>query len=76
DAVFGSGGGAAVAQVAGVDLLAQVPLELAVREQGDEGTPVVLSHPDSPAAEAFTRSASRLLSGLGLDSAAGASLHS
>jgi ATP-binding protein involved in chromosome partitioning len=76
DAVFGSGGGAAVALAAGVDVLAQVPLELAVREQGDAGTPVVLAHPDSPAAEAFTRTASRLLSGLGLGSAAGASLHS
>ncbi|MFP6663087.1 MAG: Mrp/NBP35 family ATP-binding protein [Deltaproteobacteria bacterium] len=74
DAVFGAGGGAAVAQAAGVEVLAQVPLEVAVREQGDDGTPIVLAHPESPAAEAFTRAASQLLLGLGLGSAAGASL--
>ncbi|PWJ56191.1 ATP-binding protein involved in chromosome partitioning [Quadrisphaera granulorum] len=54
--VFGSGGGAAVAERLSRDsgtpvpLLAQVPLDVAVREGGDAGTPVVLAAPDSPAA--------------------------
>ena len=54
--VFGSGGGATVAeslsQRLGTDvpLLAQVPMDVSLREGGDAGTPVVLSHPDSPAA--------------------------
>jgi ATP-binding protein involved in chromosome partitioning len=54
--VFGSGGGAAVAERlsrdsgAPVPLLAQVPMDVAVREGGDAGTPVVLAAPDSPAA--------------------------
>ena len=35
--------------------LGAVPLGMQVREGGDSGTPVVLSHPDSPQAEAFRR---------------------
>ncbi len=58
--IFGSGGGALVAErlseLLGTDvpLLAQVPLDVAAREAGDEGTPVVASDPDSPAATAFS----------------------
>jgi ATP-binding protein involved in chromosome partitioning len=54
--VFGSGGGAAVAErlakAVGQDvpLLGQVPLDVAVREGGDGGTPVVLTAPDAPGA--------------------------
>ncbi|WP_369070117.1 Mrp/NBP35 family ATP-binding protein [Kineococcus terrestris] len=54
--VFGSGGGEVVArnltQRLGQDvpLLAQVPMDVALREGGDEGLPVVLRDPDSPAA--------------------------
>jgi len=57
--IFGSGGGAAVAQSlstavgADVPLLGQIPLETAVREGGDVGVPIVLSHPQSPAALAL-----------------------
>ncbi len=54
--IFGSGGGQAVADSltrsigAPVPLLGQVPLDAGLREGGDNGTPVVLSDPDSPAA--------------------------
>ncbi|MCV2395418.1 Mrp/NBP35 family ATP-binding protein [Actinotalea sp. M2MS4P-6] len=57
--VFGSGGGEMVAAnlstVTGtsVPLLAQVPMQTSVRAAGDAGTPVVLSEPDSPAAQAL-----------------------
>jgi ATP-binding protein involved in chromosome partitioning len=51
--VFGQGGGARMAEAYGVPLLGSLPLELAIREQGDAGTPVVASHPDSAAARAF-----------------------
>ncbi len=57
--LFGSGGGQAVADSLAastgtrVPLLGQVPIDQRVREGGDEGTPVVLSHPDSPAARAY-----------------------
>jgi ATP-binding protein involved in chromosome partitioning len=57
--VFGAGGGATVAdnlsRLTGtaVPLLAQVPIETALREAGDTGTPVVLRSPDTPAAQAL-----------------------
>jgi len=64
--LFGSGGGAAVADAltassgATVPLLAQIPLDLALRAGGDDGHPVVLENPDSPAAAAITELARRL----------------
>nr|WP_205709756.1 P-loop NTPase [Kineococcus siccus] len=57
--VFGAGGGERVAASlsaqlgARVPLLGQVPMDIALREGGDGGVPVVLSHPDSPAAVAL-----------------------
>ena len=36
-----------------VPLLGQIPLDTMLREGGDSGTPVVLSHPDSAAAVAL-----------------------
>ncbi len=53
--LFGSGGGAdAAARLSEpgrpVPLLASIPLSVALREGGDAGLPVVLSHPDDPAA--------------------------
>jgi ATP-binding protein involved in chromosome partitioning len=59
-AIFGSGGGAALAEEAGVPLLAELPLELPVREGGDRGEPVVLSAPSSATARAFVALAERL----------------
>jgi len=62
--IFGAGGGVAEAQALGVPVLAQVPIEIAVREAGDAGTPVVLSAPDSAAARAFAAAAGALWAGL------------
>lgn len=64
--LFGSGGGQAVAdslsQSTGtsVPLLGQVPIDQQVREGGDEGLPVVLRAPDSPAAQALNQVADAL----------------
>ena len=58
--VFGQGGGAAEAERLGVPLLAEVPLDPAVRKSGDAGTPLVLAEPESPAAVALIRAAARL----------------
>jgi ATP-binding protein involved in chromosome partitioning len=49
--VFGSGGGDALAGELGVPLLGRVPLDPAIREQGDLGEPIVSAQPDSPAAQ-------------------------
>ena len=64
--VFGSGGGEAVADVltrmtgVPVPVLGQVPLDVRLRESGDAGTPLVLSHPDSPAARELMKIAEGL----------------
>ncbi len=64
--IFGSGGGQDVsdrltkAVGAKVPLLGQIPLDTAVREGGDNGTPIVLSHPETPAALALESVAQKL----------------
>jgi ATP-binding protein involved in chromosome partitioning len=64
--LFGSGGGAAVASSlstalgADVPLLGQIPLDPALRECSDAGTPFVLVRPDAPAAVALRSVADRL----------------
>ncbi len=63
---FGSGGGAVVAEAltraigAPVPLLGQVPMDTALREGSDEGVPLVLSAPDSPAAKVLRTVADQL----------------
>jgi len=59
-AVFGSGGGEALAAEAGVPLLGRIPLEAAVADGFDTGEPAVLG--DGPAAEAFKSAAQALSS--------------
>ncbi|MDR2973516.1 MAG: Mrp/NBP35 family ATP-binding protein [Propionibacteriaceae bacterium] len=64
--VFGVGGGEKVAasltERLGYDVpvLAQIPLEPDFRRDGDKGTPSVIAHADSPAAQAVTALAQRL----------------
>ncbi|GIJ32423.1 Mrp/NBP35 family ATP-binding protein [Verrucosispora sp. WMMD703] len=64
--IFGAGGGQTVADSltqtigAQVPLLGQVPLDTRVREAGDEGNPIVLAEPDSPASKALGQVADRL----------------
>jgi ATP-binding protein involved in chromosome partitioning len=52
-ALFGEGGGAALAADLGVPLLAQIPLVPAMRIGADEGRPVAVADPDGEAAKAF-----------------------
>ncbi|NLT25409.1 MAG: Mrp/NBP35 family ATP-binding protein [Microbacteriaceae bacterium] len=56
-ALFGEGGGAAVAERLDVPLLAQVPISTPLREAGDAGAPIVLAHPGDPAAIALREAA-------------------
>jgi ATP-binding protein involved in chromosome partitioning len=58
--IFGEGGGKAEAQRLGVPLLAEVPLETALRQSGDEGRPIVVGAPDSASAQAFVEMARKL----------------
>ncbi|MFJ5989899.1 Mrp/NBP35 family ATP-binding protein [Lentzea sp. NPDC092896] len=64
--IFGTGGGAAVAESltkaigSDVPLLGQVPLDPRLRENGDSGTPIVQAVPDSAAAQVLTGIATKL----------------
>ena len=57
ETIFGSGGGQEAANHLDVPLMAQVPLMPAMREGGDTGSPIVVSHPDSPAGVALREAA-------------------
>ena len=76
--IFGAGGGHTVANRlstllgADVPLLGQIPLDPALRTNGDEGTPVVVAAPESPAGAALADVASKLV--VRKDSLAGKSL--
>lgn len=50
EAIFGAGGGESMAGDAGVDLLGQLPLELRIREEVDNGRPTVVADPESTTA--------------------------
>jgi ATP-binding protein involved in chromosome partitioning len=66
--IFGSGGGQAVADTLGritgapVPLLGEIPIDIRLREAGDNGVPLVLSAPDSPAALELRRIADQIAS--------------
>ncbi|MEE3717859.1 Mrp/NBP35 family ATP-binding protein [Tumidithrix elongata RA019] len=51
--IFGSGGGAKTAAELDLPLLGCVPLEIGLREGGDRGIPITLSHPESASAKAL-----------------------
>jgi ATP-binding protein involved in chromosome partitioning len=53
--LFGTGGGEIVADRLAAPLLAQVPLDAALRSAGDEGRPVVIAQPTSGSARELTR---------------------
>jgi ATP-binding protein involved in chromosome partitioning len=51
--LFGSGGGEKIAEFAEAPLFGQVPIDVQVREWGDQGTPIVQAAPASTAGQAF-----------------------
>jgi len=60
-ALFGSGGGQAVADALGAPLLVQIPLVEAVREGADNGQPAVVSDKDGEVAHAFASLAEKIV---------------
>jgi ATP-binding protein involved in chromosome partitioning len=51
--IFSHGGGKAAAEKFGAPFLGEVPLDISIREGGDEGKPVVAQNTDSPVKKAF-----------------------
>jgi ATP-binding protein involved in chromosome partitioning len=58
--LFGQGGGARIEQEFGVPLLGQIPIEIAVREGGDGGTPITIAFPESLSAKALADIAGKI----------------
>ncbi|MEA2217870.1 MAG: ATP-binding protein involved in chromosome partitioning [Solirubrobacteraceae bacterium] len=56
-AIFGEGGGQALADELDVPLLGKIPLTMPLREQADAGTPLIFTDPDDPAAQAIRHAA-------------------
>ena len=64
--IFGHGGVRAAAARMELPFLGEVPIDLAIREGGDSGSPLVAAHPDSPQTKVFQGMADVLQARLGL----------
>ncbi len=51
--IFGEGGGERLAKDMGIPFLGSVPIDSRVRSGGDEGKPILVTYPESPAAAAL-----------------------
>lgn len=58
--IFGHGGAKREAERMGVDFLGEVPIEIAIRENSDAGTPITVSQPDSQSAANYREIAERI----------------
>jgi len=64
--IFGSGGGRKMAEELEIRFLGEVPIDTRVRVGGDEGSPIVASFPEAPAAMAFMTAASQVAAQLSI----------
>ncbi|MFC0217920.1 ATP-binding protein involved in chromosome partitioning [Pseudochelatococcus lubricantis] len=62
--IFGHGGARAEAQRRGVPFLGEIALDMTIRATSDSGSPVVVSAPDGPHAQAYLAIARRIVDGL------------
>ncbi len=69
--VFGSGGGKALAAQAKVPFFGTIPMDPSIRVGGDEGIPVVVSHPDSAPARALRSLAEKVAARLSVEALKG-----
>ena len=65
DEIFGRGGGEMVARASDAPLLAQVPLDIRIREEGDRGRPIVLADPGTKPAQLYLEVARAVASRIG-----------
>ncbi len=65
--IFGAGGGRSMAEQYGVELLAELPLDIRIREQADGGRPTVIAEPESPLGRAYIDMARRIAARLWLN---------
>ncbi len=67
--IFGHGGARAEAEKIGIPFLGEVPLQMAIRETSDAGTPVVASDPDGDEAQIYRTIASNVWTRIGQEQA-------
>lgn len=58
--IFGHGGAKTEAERLGLDFLGAIPLDIAIRETSDGGTPIVAADPDGVHAQAYLKIATRV----------------
>ncbi len=63
--IFSHGGAHLEADKLGVEFLGEVPLDIAIRETSDAGTPIVIAQPQSEHAQVYRRIATRIWEMLG-----------
>lgn len=66
EAIFGAGGGLAMAEKNQIELLGSLPLDRAIRENADGGKPTVVANPDSREAEIYREIARKMAAKLAL----------
>jgi ATP-binding protein involved in chromosome partitioning len=66
ESIFGTGGGARMAEEYGIELLGELPLDIRIREQTDQGKPTVIAAPDSPNALLYRNIAKSIMTKLAL----------
>jgi ATP-binding protein involved in chromosome partitioning len=62
--IFGKGGASKLTQEASLELLGQVPLDISAMEASEEGTPIVITQPDSPITREYKKIAHAIWSSL------------
>jgi len=65
--VFGSGGGQMLAGATQVPFMGAIPMDPSVRTGGDQGTPIVVSNPDAPSAQALRKVAESVAARLSVE---------
>jgi ATP-binding protein involved in chromosome partitioning len=63
--IFSHGGARKEAETLGVEFLGELPLDIAIRETSDSGTPIVVAQPDGPLAKTYRAMAARIWDRLG-----------
>jgi ATP-binding protein involved in chromosome partitioning len=72
--VFGQGGGEQLAADSNTEFIGSVPMDPAIREAGDIGIPIVVSHPDSEAAKALSELAEKVAENANVIAEAGSNI--
>lgn len=67
--IFGHGGAARIAELLGVDCLGQIPIQIGVREGGDNGLPVTISKPNEEISQIFAEVAKKVAAKLSIQAA-------